>query len=82
MAARIALEFIFTLVLGLLIYTFILAPVHNDIMGFMMSNNLIMSTTNYQVADVGAWIIIAVPFLLLIFAAIYAYNAIVYRTGG
>lgn len=82
MAARIALEFILTLITGLLLYIFVLVPVHNSIMDFMMGSGLVMSMLNYQVADVAAWIIISAPFLLIIFAALYAYNSIVYRTGG
>jgi hypothetical protein len=82
MAAFIILEFLLTLILGLVMYTFALVPAHNAIMSGLMNAGLVMSLRNYQVADVIAWAIIGMPMLLIILAAIYAYNKITYRTGG
>jgi hypothetical protein len=82
MAARIALTFVLTVVCGLILYVLAMVPVHNSIMTFMMGAGLIMSVLNYQVATVIAWTIISLPFLLILFAAISAYNEVVSRTGG
>jgi hypothetical protein len=51
-------------------------------MTFFMGSGLIMSVLNYQIAVVLGWTVIGLPFLLVLFAAISAYNEIVYRTGG
>jgi hypothetical protein len=82
MAARIALAFILTIVCGLVLYVLAMVPVHNSIMSFFMNSGLIMSVLNYQIAVVLGWTIIGLPFLLVLFAAISAYNEIVYQTGG
>ncbi len=80
MAARIAIAFIFTIICGLILYVAAMVPVHNSIMTAIMNAGLIMSSFNYQVAVVITWSIIGMPFLLVLFASIAAYNEIVYRT--
>jgi hypothetical protein len=82
MAARIALAFILSIVCGLILYVLAMVPVHNSIMTFFMGAGLVMSVLNFQIASVIAWTIISLPFLLVLFAAISAYNEIVFRTGG
>lgn len=82
MAARIAIAFIFTIICGLIIYVVAMVPVHNQVMTAIMNAGLIMSQFNYQVATVIMWSIIGLPYLLVIFASISAYNEIVHVTGG
>lgn len=80
MAARIAIAFIFTIILGLLLYIAAMVPVHNSIMAAIMGAGLVMSQFNWEVAGVIMWTIIGLPYLLVIFAMIAAYTEIVYRT--
>ncbi len=81
MAARIAIEFILTIICGLVVYVMAMVPVHNNIMTAIMGAGLVMSDTNYDIANVITWSIIGLPYLLVIFAAIAAYNYVIYRTG-
>lgn len=82
MAAAIIIEFLIGLLMCLAGTIFIMIPFHNAIMDHLFGMGLVMSTLDYQVADVLGWAVIGLPMFILIGAALYAYNSIIYRTGG
>jgi hypothetical protein len=82
MAVAIIIEFLVGFIMSLVAYIFVMVPFHDAIMEQMFGMGLVMSTLDYQVADVIGWAVVGLPMLILIGGALYAYNAIIYRTGG
>jgi hypothetical protein len=82
MAVAIIVEFLVGFIMSLVGYIFVVVPFHDAIMEQMFSMGLVMSTLDYQVADVIGWAVVGLPMLILIGGALYAYNSIIYRTGG
>jgi len=64
---------------ALILYVFVLAPLHSMLMSTVFGSSLVISILSSNVSDVIAWAVIGFPLMAVIGTVIYAYNQAVYR---
>jgi len=75
------MEAIIGFVMTLIADVFCLIPVHNAMVSFVFSSQLVISQFDWQVADVMMFCFMSVPLAAIIFTGIYAWNEITYKAG-